>query len=147
MTLEEIFVIIRQRVGQAVADIGGEPPIYSDEFIVSYVKTANLELTVLGITTAVTVDDQAVTMSPDASTAIGMLLAYTAAVSIISDDMIYRLKNGELGLSFTSGATSINTNQAAGVLRDFAGTLVKRRDLLMSAYLSGDPSGVLSRIT
>lgn len=147
MTLDEIFVITRQRVGQAVADIGGDPPIYSDEFLVAYVKTANLELTVLGITTGVEIDDVAVTMTPDASTAIGMLLAYTTAVAIIADDMIYRLKNGELGLSFTSGATSINTNQAAGVLRDFSNSLMKRRDLLLSAYLSGDPSGVLSRLT
>ena len=147
MTLDEILIVVRQRVGQAVADIGGEPPIYSDEFLVSYINTANLELTVLGVSTGVEIDTTAISMSADASTAIGMLLAYTAAVALIGDDMIYRLKNGELGLSFTSGATSINTNQAAGVLRDFSKTLLQRRDLLLSAYLSGDPNGVLSRIT
>ena len=147
MTLEEVLVVVRQKIGQAIADIDGEPPLYSDDFLTQYLKTSNFELTILGVETEVTVDSDAVTITPDPSTVIGMLLAYTAAVAIISDDLVYRLKNGELGLAFTSGATSINTNQAAGVLRDFSKMLTSRRDLLLSAYLSGDPNAVLSRIT
>jgi hypothetical protein len=75
-----------------------------------------------------------------------MLLASSAAAAIINDDVLNRLRNGELGLSFTSGATSISTNQAAINLKNSSQNLIMWKDLLLTAYLSGDPNAVLSRM-
>ena len=144
MTTEEVLGVIRQNIGQAIQEVQGECPIYLDEFLLKYVMTANFTLQVLGVVTGVSVSTT--TISPDPSVAIGMLLASSASASIIGDDMLHRLRNGELGLSFSSGATSISTNQAAINLKGSAENLFTWRDLLLTAYLSGDPNAVLSRL-
>ena len=145
MTTEEVLAVVEQKIGQAVGVIHGEPPLYSSEFLLTYVLTQNFELEVLGVVTGVTVYSGSI--SPDPTTAIGMLLAYGAAAAIVNDDLINRLKGGELGLSFSTGATSISTIQAASILKNFASSLNKMKHLLLTAYLSGDPNAVLARIT
>lgn len=146
MTTDDVLEVVRQGIGQAIEEIGCNTPTYPDDFLIRYVWKANLSLTVLGIVTNVTVDKTAVTITPDASTAIGMLLATFAAVSIIRDDILKRLRGGELGLSFTSGATSISTNQAAQYLKGAADSLENFAKLLMTSYLSGDPNTVDQRV-
>lgn len=143
MTTDEVLDVIKQKIGQAIQEIGGDSPIYPDDFLLKYIKTANFTLTVLGIHTGVNVSTTDIT--PEASIVIGMLLASSVAASVISDDVLIRLRNGELGLSFTSGATSISTNQAAINLKNSSEQLMLWRDLLLTAYLSGDPNSVLGR--
>jgi hypothetical protein len=145
VSTEEVLAVIEQKIGQAVGIIHGEPPLYSPEFLLTYVLTQNYELTTLGVTTGVTVYSGSI--SPDPSTPIGMLLAYGAAAALVSDDLVNRLKGGELGLSFSTGATSISTIQAASTLKNFAAGLVRWKDILLTAYLSGDPNSVITRIT
>lgn len=145
MTTEEVLTVIEQKIGQAVGVIHGEPPLYSAEFLLTYVLTQNYELQTFGVTTGVTVHSGSI--SPDPSTAIGMLLAYGTAASLVGDDLVNRLKGGELGLSFSTGATSISTIQAAGILKNYAANLHRMYTLLLTAYLSGDPNSVLARIT
>jgi hypothetical protein len=145
MTTDEILTIIEQKIGQAVGSIHGEPPLYDTEFLLSYVKTQSFDLAVMGVVTGVTVFSGSI--SPDPTLPVGMLLAFGSAASLVSDDLINRLRGGELGLSFSSGATSISTIQAAGILRNFAANLERSYHLLLTAYLSGDPNAVLARIT
>lgn len=146
MNTEDILEIIRERVGQVVQEIGGDPPTYPDEFLIKYVKTAVFHLTVLGIVVGATVDTTNVILVPDSvALPIGMLIGSFASASVISDDILKRLRSGELGLSFNSGATAISTNQAAINLKAAADSLKSWHSLLLTAYLSGDPNSVLSR--
>lgn len=143
ITTDEILVVVRQRIGQAISEIGGNSPMYPDDFLLDYIKTINFELTVFGIVTGVEVDVFGIT--PDPSVPIGMLLAYGAAAQIIGSDTLDRLRNGELGISFTSGASSISTNQAGLYLKQYANSLAKAYTSLATAYLSRDPNAVLGR--
>lgn len=142
MTTEEVINLVNQKVGQAVSELGGNTPIYSPEFILDYLKTQNWELEVMGVVTGVEVTTSII---PDAATPIGLLLAYGAAASIIRDDLLDRLKNGELGISFTSGASAISTNQAGLYLKQSAHALDALYNKLLTQYMSKDPNGVLGR--
>lgn len=143
LTTDEVLAVVTQKIGQAISELGGNAPVYSREFILGYLKTINFELKVLGVNTAVTVGTD---ISPDAALAIGMLLAYGAAASIIRSDLLDRVKNGELGVSFTSGASAISTNQAGLYLKQSASSLEGWYDRLLTAYLSGDPNAVITRV-
>lgn len=145
LTTEEVLEVIRQRIGQAIAEIGGMAPTYPDDFLIRYVKSINFELIVFGVTTGVEVDVNAVLISPDPSVDIGMLLAYGVAADIIGSDLLDRLRNGELGISFTSGASAISTNQAGLYLKQYANSLDRSYNGLLTAYLSRDPNAVLGR--
>ena len=145
MTTDEVLEVVRQRIGQAVGEIGGNAPTYPDDFLIKYVKSTNFELLVYGVVTGVTVDTIAVLITPDPTHDIGMLLAYGASADIIGSDLLDRLRNGELGISFTSGASAISTNQAGSYLKQYASGLHSAYDDLLAAYLSRDPNGVLGR--
>lgn len=143
MTTDEVLEVIREKIGQAVDEVNCNSPSYPDSFLLNYVKTANFSLTVLGISTGVTIASGAIL--PDPSIPIGMILAVKAAASVVKSDLINRVRNGELGLSFSSGASSISTIQAASTLRVVADGLFEEVRLLLTAYLSGDPNQVLGR--
>lgn len=145
MTTQDVLDVVRQKIGQAVAEIGGNSIAYPDDFLIGYVKSTNLELTVLGVVTGVDVSTTTVLITPDPTVNIGMLLAYGAAASVIASDLIDRLRNGELGVSFTSGASSISTNQAGLFLKQSANALVSLYMSLLTVFLSRDPNAVLGR--
>ena len=145
MTTEDVLEVVRQRIGQAVGEIGGNAPTYPDDFLIKYVKTTNFELLTYGVVTGVTVDTIAVLITPDPPHEIGMLLAYGVSADIIGSDLLDRLRNGELGISFTSGASAISTNQAGSYLKQYANGLQNDYSSLLAAYLSRDPNGVLGR--
>jgi hypothetical protein len=146
VTTDEVLIVVRQRIGEAVAVIGGETPRYVDSFLLKYIKTTNFKLKLFGIDTELTIDPDAETITPDPSDAHGLLLAMGAASQLIGDDLVHRLNTGEMGLSFTTGATQITTNQAAITLRLSSNTVRKDFDMLLNAYLSGDPNDVIERL-
>lgn len=143
LTTDEILVMINQKIGQAVSELGGNVPVYSPEFILGYAKTQNLEMQVMGLTTGI--DVTSTSINPDAALTIGLLLAYGTAASIIRDDLLDRLKNGELGVSFTSGASSISTNQAGLFLKQSAKGLEDLYNRIFTKYLSSDPNAIIAR--
>ncbi|MBU8920977.1 MAG: hypothetical protein KOO63_03870 [Bacteroidales bacterium] len=145
MTLAVIFKIIKQKIGQSLAEIDGEQQEMLNSFLIHYIETANSLLAAYGITTGVTVDTDAVSLSADPADAIGLLLAYQCASSLIADDLVNRLKNGELGISFKTGASEITTNQAAITLKASAHRINRDYETLLVAYLSGDPNSVIER--
>lgn len=145
MTTEEVLEVVRQKIGQAIDEVGGNAPTYPDDFLLRCIKTVNFTLLVLGVVTNVTVDTTNNVITPDPSLPIGMLLASGGTVSVIKDDLLNRLKNGELGMSFSSGATTISTIQAATQLRGFADSLDNWYNTLLAAYMSGDPNMILGR--
>lgn len=145
MSTEEVLDVVRLKIGQAVDEIGGNAPFYPDDFLLRNVKTANFELIALGIITGVLIDPLLETITPDPDLKIGMLLASGGASNVIKSDLLNRVKNGELGMSFSSGATSISTIQAAQQLRTVADDLGNWYNLLQSVFLSRDPNGVLGR--
>jgi len=146
MVTEEVLDVVRQKIGQAVQEIGGEAPSYGDSFLLRSVKTANFHLVTLGVVTGVLVDVVNNILVPDGvSIPIGMLLASAASASLIRDDLISRLRRGELGIAFSTGATTISTNQAAISLQAQADNIDRWHELLLTAYLSGDPNGVIQR--
>jgi hypothetical protein len=146
MNTEDLLDVVRQKIGQAVQEINGEAPSYGDSFILRSVKTANFHLITLGVVTGVIVDTVNDILLPDSfSIPIGMLLASAASASLIRDDLLSRLRRGELGLAFSTGATTISTNQAAISLQAQADNLDRWHELLFTAYLSGDPNGVIQR--
>jgi hypothetical protein len=147
VTQEELLLIVKQKVGQAVAVINGEEPTYLDEFLLKYVKTVNFILFSLGIDTELVIDHTAKTITPDPfDDELGLLLAYGVASNLVGDDLVNKLHKGELGLSFTTGVTQITTNQAAITLKTSANALTSQFDLLVAAYLSGDPNAVNERL-
>jgi len=144
---EEVLDVVRQKIGQATQEIGGEAPSYGDSFLLRSVKTVNFHLVTLGVQTGVVVDITNDTLVPNSvSIPIGMLLSSAACASLIRDDLISKLRRGELGMAFSTGATTISTNQAAISLQAQADKLDRWHELLLTAYLSGDPNGVLQRI-
>lgn len=143
MTTEEVLDVIKQKISQAIQEVGGEIPLYPDDFLLKFVKTANFHLSVLGVETGVVVGS--VSITPDPSTIMGMLLASEAAASLIDSDVLSRLKNGGLGVSFSSGATAISTNQAAINLKGSSDNIRTWHSLLLTAYLSKDLNSVSGR--
>jgi hypothetical protein len=141
-----ILKIIKQKIGQAVAEIECEDPEYINSFLMHYIETANTTLNAFGIVTGITVDVDAESISAEATDAIGLLLAFHAASSLIADDLVNRLKTGELGISFKTGASEITTNQAAITLRTSARSVHHDFELLKDAYLSDDPNSVITRM-
>lgn len=147
MNTEEILDVVRQKIGQAAQEIGGEAPSYGDSFLLRSVKTANFHLITLGVVTGILVDVVNNVLIPNSvSIPIGMLLSSAACASLIRDDLLSRLRRGELGMAFSTGATTISTNQAAISLQTQASSLDQWHELLLTAYLSGDPNGVLRRL-
>jgi hypothetical protein len=143
----ELLDIIRQRVGEVVAEIGGDNPKYLNETLLRYVKTANFVLASHGITTGLVIDPTLDVISPEPiDDAHGLLLAIYSASSLVADDLLYKLRIGELGLSFTTGATQITTNQAAITLKDSSKVLRNEFNRLITLYLSGDPNAVVERL-
>ncbi len=145
MTTAELLTIVQQFVGEAAAVLGGEAETYTDSFILEYVKTMNFILIMSDITTGVTIDPVTETITPDPVDAIGVLLAMKAAASIIGGDLLKKVRLGELGISFKSGATSITTSEAAKKLSDFSNGLKMKADHLEVMYLSDDPNSRFSR--
>ncbi len=146
MNTEDVLEVVRQKTGQAVQEIGGEAPSYGDSFLLRSVKTVNFHLITLGVNTGVLVDTNNNVLVPNlVSIPIGMLLSSAASASIIRDDLISRLRRGELGIAFSTGATTISTNQAAISLQSQADNIDRWHELLLTAYLSGDPNGVIQR--
>lgn len=148
MTTEELLEIIRQRIGQAVAEIGGENPQYLDSFLLRHVVTANFVLKSMGVTTGIT------SISPDSETitpsvlddGVGVLLAYHAASSLVGNDLVNRLRRGEMGLSFTTGLTTITTNQAAITLRAVSDKIDADYRELLTRYFADDPNDLVERL-
>ena len=147
MDTDDILDVLRQKIGQVCQEINGEAPTYSELALLKYVKTINFNLITLGVVTGVTIDTVVnQTLIPNVvSIPIGMLLASGAAAGLIRDDLLNKLKRGELGIAFSTGATTISTNQAAISLNNAADILDDWHGLLLTAYLSGDPNGVIRR--
>lgn len=144
MTTTDVLDVLKQKIGQAVADIDGTLPDYEDDFLLSYVKTVGFELTVLGIDPGITVDTTN-GLSAEVSIPIGMLLAIGAAADLVGDDLLVKLKSGQLGLSFRTALAEVTTNQAAIILNSSSLGLSRLYNLMITAYLSGDPNSVLIR--
>lgn len=145
MTTDEILLVTKQFIGEAVATVGGEDPQYMDTTLFEYLRTAQLLIESHGIVTGVTISITSETISPDASDAIGMLLATGAASLLVSDEMMRDLRAGTLGISFSTPISTISTNQAAITLQNFGTGLKGRFERLMTLYLATDPDSVIQR--
>ena len=148
MTTSELTTLIRQLIGDAIAEVGGENPTFLTEFLLRYVVTSKYVITMLGVdASAITVTPASESITPDPfDDEIGLMLAFHAAASIVGDDLVNRLRSGEMGLSFSTGLTQITTNQAAITLKTSSGRLDKKFRMLLTKYLSGDPNTVVERL-
>ena len=146
MTTAEILVIMRQFIGEAAAVLDGEIEFYSDADLLGHTKTADFLLKAAGVVTAVTIDTDAETITPDPVDAIGLLLAYKGSIILLRGDLTKRVRLGELGVSFRSGATSITTTEATRSLNTGANNLATAFENLLTLYLSDDPNKVLTRL-
>jgi len=145
MTTAEILAIVEQFIGQADAILGGEHGDYTDPFILDHLKTVNFMLKSSGIDTGVAVDPVAETITPAPTDKLGLLLAVKTATVIIKGDLIKKVRLGELGVSFKTGATSITTSDAAKRLTDFSDFLMRKSEMLETMFLSEDPNTVILR--
>ena len=145
MTTAELLEIVEQFIGQTAAVLGGETEDYSHPFILEHLKTVNFMLNAAGITTSVVVDPVAETITPAPTDKLGLLLAVKTATAIIKGDLIKKVRLGELGVSFKTGATSITTSDAAKRLTDFSDQLMHKSDMLETMFLSEDPNAIILR--
>jgi hypothetical protein len=148
VTTQELLEIVRQKIGQAVAEIGGENPQYLDSFLLRYVITANFVLKSMGVTTGVTSitpDSESITPST-LDDDVGLLLAVYTAASLVGDDLVNRLRAGELGLSFSTGISTITTNQAAITLKGSSNELKHEYRELLTQYFADDPNSTIERL-
>lgn len=140
MTTAEFLLMVEQKIGQALAEVGGENPQYLGEFILQYAKTANFILKLDGIDTSLVFDPPNETITPQPiDDSHGTILACLTAASLIDDDLLNRLRSGEMGLAFRTGATEITTNQAAITLSATAKSLRALYERMRISYLSGEP--------
>ena len=92
------------------------------------------------------VDPALETITPVPADAIGLLLAYKASIIVLRGDLTKRVRLGELGVSFKSGATSITTTEATRSLGAGANKLADTFENLLTLYLSDDPNSILTRL-
>ena len=145
MTTAEVLVIMRQLIGEVAAVLEGEIEFYDDTTLLSHVKTADFLLKSAGVVTAVVVDPVAETITPAPADAVGLLLSYKAAVLVLRGDLTKRVRLGELGVSFKSGATSITTTEAVRSLNTGTNNLTTAFETLLTLFLSDDPNSVFVR--
>ena len=145
MTTSQVLEVMKQKIGQAVGEVGGECPTYLDGFLIKYIETINWILVSMGLDEEVVVDANAVSITPDPTNKVGLLLAYGAASNLISDDLAQKVKSGELGLSFSTATTEITTNQAAITLSGTSKKLWSDFNSLFTAYMSEDPNTIIER--
>lgn len=145
MTTSQVLEVMKQKIGQAVGEIDGECPTYLDSFLMKYIETINWILVSMGLDEEVAVDAVAVSITPDPSNKVGLLLAFGAASNLIADDLANKVKSGELGLSFSTATTEITTNQAAITLSGTSKKLWSDFNRLFTAYMSEDPNSILER--
>ena len=146
MTAAEVLTVIRQLVGEAAAVLDGELEFYSDSDLLEHVKTADFLLNAIGVVTALVIDPDAETITPDPADAIGLMLAYKGSIVLLRGDLTKRVRLGELGVSFKSGATSITTTEATRSLSMGANNLADTFENLLTLYLSDDPNSILTRL-
>ncbi len=146
MTTSEVLVIMRQLIGEAAAVLDGELEFYSDTDLLECVKTADFLLNAAGVVTALAIDPDAETITPEPVDAIGLMLAHKGSVVLLRGDLTKRVRLGELGVSFKSGATSITTTEATRSLGASANKLADTFEVLLTLYLSDDPNSVLTRL-
>lgn len=146
MTTAEVLVITRQLIGEAAAILDGEIEFYSDADLLEHIKTADFLLNATGVVTALVIDPDAETITPDPIDTIGLMLAYKGSTIVLRGDLTKRVRLGELGVSFKSGATSITTTEATRALSMGANKLADAFENLLTLYLADDPNSVLTRL-
>lgn len=117
MTGTDVLREVRRLLGEALVTLGDAAPVYSDAFIVEYLEGAALHGEAVSIFTdefLVSVDsDDAVIITPEPANIDGLLLAAIAVSQIVSGDFVGQVKEGELGVSFSTGLESISTIEAS----------------------------------
>lgn len=146
MTNDQFIKIVEQKIGQAVAEIDGENPHFLPDHIRSFTETADLYLESHGIDTGLTiVADSGIAPDPF-DNILGLMLAYVTAASMVDDDLVQKVRSGQMGLSFRTAVSEITTNQAAITLTSSAKRLRSDADRLILLYLSGDPNSRVVRL-
>lgn len=112
MTKSDLFEEIRNLLRDAQVNTVSNPWLYSDEELTFQVRSAIRHLTVKGISLSAVMSSVGA-LSPEPTTEQGLLIALYVVARLLSGDLVHKLLQGELGVSYKSGPDSIDTKGAA----------------------------------
>lgn len=143
MTIEGILKEIRRRLGDVDGLLDELTLDYSDDHIFEYIASAIDFLTVTMPTDQFVYSFSGSSISPEAETVDGLLIASLAAKMIIKNDVLAKIKNGELGIRFKSGLDEISTIEAGKLIRESVSSIDDDYRMLVMAKLSGRDAGAV----
>lgn len=124
MLEDELFEEIRTLLREAQQGTVAKPWNYTDVDLVVQVRSAFRYLRAVGymvnnVPFPTTMDQNGEMVGPLTDTE-GVFTAHFVAARLISGDLLQKLLDGELGVSYKSGTDEINTNAAAKAFQDIA---------------------------
>lgn len=141
MTIEGILKEIRRRLGDVDGLLDELTLDYSDEFIFEYITSAidMLEVTMPEDEFDYTFSGSSI--SPEPIKVDGLLIAALAAKMIIKNDVLAKIKSGELGIRFKSGLDELSTIEAGKLMRESVSAIDSDYRTLVMAKLAGRAAG------
>lgn len=112
MDKEELYGEIRALLREPQTSTALQPWTYADRDFVPLVRSALRQLRVRGLTVTGAMDGTG-EFTENPTEMEGMMIAYYVADHLLSGDLIAKLNDGELGVTFKSGSDLIDTKQAA----------------------------------
>lgn len=135
MTTAQVLKEIRRRLGNVSGILDPISLEYQDDFLLEYVQSA---LDYLFVMTIVDVEYTLVSseITPEPSTIDGLLVAAYVSFYLLSGDVQYKVRSGELGTRFKSGQDEISTVEAARLITNIVDMAEKEYRRLVMAKKS-----------
>lgn len=143
MDKAELLEEIRGLLMEPQVETVEEPYHYPDDILIVQIRSAIRHLISLGVPIEVTVSTAGV-FSDDLPDTHGLLVAYHVAMRLLRGDMIQKLKDGEMGVSFRAGRDVIDTKSAGYLFEGKADEYDLEYRVLLTNFLADEDGGVES---
>jgi hypothetical protein len=135
MTTAEIIEDIRSRLNEFQVNTVDRPWAYRTEEFTPHMRSAIRQLRALGVVVAPTMDESGV-LSDELTDTIGVLVSIIATIRLVRGDLLTKLRDGELGVIFRTGADLIDTKTAATRMENAATELDRDIDTLLAVAMA-----------
>lgn len=135
MTADEIFEEVRTRLNELQVNTVDRPWTYQLDQLVPHARSAMRGLRAKNIVLRPTMNAEGV-LSAEISDTLGVLIAAMTASRVVKGDLLQKLREGELGVVFKTGADSIDTTTAARALQSGADEMDMDVEALIAVALA-----------